>query len=133
MILLKHTKTCCLINTWLLTTSLLCRLNMSSAQSVYITRAPTVIINEVMTTNLNSDKDETSSYEDWVELYNVASTSMDLTGWGLSNSDKSPFRWTFPPGTTIASNAYLRVWASKKSLNYIPVEPTHKLQYRQWC
>lgn len=84
------------------------------AQAVSIGNASTVIINEVMATNFFGATDDEGDVEDWVELYNSASTTVDLSGWGLSNKPASPFRWVFPAGTTLAPKAYLRVWLSKK-------------------
>lgn len=85
----------------------------ATAATVVTAIAPTVIINEVSTTNLSGATDEAGKQGDWVELFNTTSARVDLTGWGLSNTVKSPFKWVFPSGTTIAAKGYLRVWADK--------------------
>lgn len=85
-----------------------------TAQAAFVTRAPTVIINEVMTANQRGATDSDGDYKDWVELYNSSASAVDLSGWGLSNKTNSPFRWVFPAGTSLASKAYLRVWMSQK-------------------
>lgn len=85
----------------------------ATAATVAVTVAPTVVLNEVSTTNLAGAADEAGKRGDWVELFNTTSAAVDLTGWGLSNTVKSPFRWVFPAGTTIAARGYLRVWTDK--------------------
>lgn len=85
----------------------------ATAATLTSATAPTVVINEVSTTNLSGATDEVGKQGDWVELYNTTSAAVDLTGWGLSNTVKSPFRWVFPAGTSIPAKSYLRVWADK--------------------
>ncbi len=66
-----------------------------------------VFINEVMasTTTVISGG---ASY-DWAEIRNVTSSTIDLSGWGLSDEAEAPRKWQFPDGTTIAPNALLGV------------------------
>ena len=51
---------------------------------------------------------------DWVELYNSSSYSMDLTGWGFSDSPVRPYRWVFPNGAVIPAGGYLCVGVKEK-------------------
>ena len=53
-----------------------------------------------------------SSAEEWIELYNRSSQSVDLTGWRLNGA----VLYEFPAGTTIASGAYLVVAAQASVL-----------------
>ena len=76
-----------------------------------------VLINEVVAGNWKGARDEDGDAEDWVELHNPGTTAVDLTGYGLSKSAATPFRWTFPAGTTIAAKGHLTVWLSKKNRN----------------
>ncbi len=73
---------------------LLCALTFPSA------RAQNILINEIMfhpaSHNLR---------EQYVELFNPATTNVDLSGWKFTRG----FKFTFPPGTTIAPSAYLVV------------------------
>lgn len=85
----------------------------ATAATVTTGIAPTVIINEVSTTNLSGAADEAGKQGDWVELYNTTSAAISLSGWGLSNTVKSPFKWVFPANASIAAKGYLRVWADK--------------------
>ncbi|MBN1511419.1 MAG: CotH kinase family protein, partial [Phycisphaerae bacterium] len=73
-----------------------------------------IVINESMASNSSTIADEDGDYEDWIELYNPGSETVDLTGWGLSDNEAQPFRWVFPP-VTIDPGAYLLVWASGKN------------------
>ena len=84
------------------------------AQAASFTRAPTVLINEVMSANLKGATDTDGDAKDWVELYNTTGSAVDLAGWGLSNKATTPFRWVFPTGSSIPARGYLRVWLSQK-------------------
>jgi autotransporter-associated beta strand protein len=76
--------------------------------------AQEVIINEFMSSNSTTLADEDGAFEDWIEIYNPTSETVDLTSWGLSDNLSSPFKWTFAPGTIIAPGTHLLVWASGK-------------------
>ena len=73
-----------------------------------------VMINEVVAGSWNGPLDDYGSSEDWVELYNPATTPVDLTGYGLSNKTTTPFRWIFPAGQTVPARGYLVVWLSQR-------------------
>lgn len=73
-----------------------------------------VFINEVMVANWKGAVDEDGDVNDWVELYNPGSEDVELSGHGLSNKTKSPFRWVFPTGAVIKGGEHLRVWLSGK-------------------
>lgn len=72
-----------------------------------------VVINEVMSSNTNTLQDEDGAYSDWVELYNADVNPVDLTGWGLSDSYATPFKWRFG-AVTLQPGEFLLVWASSK-------------------
>jgi hypothetical protein len=78
--------------------------------------AQTVSMNEVMAANISTLEDEDGDFEDWIELYNYGTTPVNLSGFGLSDDSKQPFKWIFP-NTTLQPNAYLLVWASGKNRN----------------
>ena len=71
--------------------------------------AATVVINEVMAENLSAVNHQ-GTYPDWVELFNAGASTVNLTGWSLSDDGTNPRRFVFPPGTTMAAGAYLVVW-----------------------
>ena len=72
----------------------------------------TVIINEVSSSNSTFD-DEDGDSPDWIELYNNSDSTVDLTGWSISDDSLLPAKWVFP-ATSLAPNSYLRIWASDK-------------------
>ena len=77
-----------------------------------------VIINEVCTNNQNILKNKYDNYSPWVELYNPGKNIEDLSGYGLSNEEYIPLKWTFPENTIINPNGYLIVFLSdQKSLS----------------
>ncbi len=79
------------------------------------------VINEFMAGNGSTapltdgeilDADGDSS--DWIELYNPTQRTFDLGGWYLTDDSDDLTRWRLPPGTLIAPNGYLLVFASGK-------------------
>lgn len=59
----------------------------------------TLKINEVQSSNALTIKDEQGLYPDWIELINIGSSPIDLTGYGVSDNVSKPMRWVFPSGT----------------------------------
>lgn len=72
-----------------------------------------VIISEVMAINDTVLQDEDLDYSDWIELYNSGGSSVDLTGWHLTDSKSDLTKWTFP-ATNIPAGGFLLVYASDK-------------------
>ena len=68
-----------------------------------------VVINEVMASNGYFEGGH--SY-DWVELYNDGDSTEDLSGWGLTDTKKDLFRFTFPEGTRLKAGEYLTVFCT---------------------
>lgn len=68
-----------------------------------------VYITEVMASN---DTTETGSaeYVDWIEMYNSSTATVDLSGYGLSDSIGRARKWQFAEGTTIAPGEYKIIW-----------------------
>ena len=89
------------------------------AQSVTITLAAMttnsiagdLVINEFMASNDATVADQDGEFEDWIELYNNTNTSIDLSGYFLSDDEADLSQWAFPAGTVIDANGYLIVWA----------------------
>ncbi|MBE5801106.1 MAG: hypothetical protein E7319_02350 [Clostridiales bacterium] len=69
-----------------------------------------VYISEVMASNDVTAVGATAALTDYVELYNSGSETVDLTGYGLSDSLKRPRRWQFPQGASIAPGEYMIVY-----------------------
>jgi hypothetical protein len=72
-----------------------------------------VVINEVMPVNSTTIADQNGEYDDWIELYNLSSVSIDLSGYFLTDSKKNLSKWRFPSGTVIVATSYLIVWADE--------------------
>src|SRR5688572_25256351 len=75
-----------------------------------------VRINEFMALNNDILDDEDGDNEDWIEIYNPGPNAVNLAGWSLTDATNNLRKWVFPP-VTIASNAYLIVFASNKDRN----------------
>ncbi|MBR4627274.1 MAG: CotH kinase family protein [Ruminococcus sp.] len=73
-----------------------------------------VVINEICSQNKACLADSYGVYSDWIELYNPGSTSVDLSGYGLSDKPDAPLLFTFPSGTTIKAGEHKVVFASKQ-------------------
>ncbi|WP_410524681.1 CotH kinase family protein [Polaribacter sp. IC063] len=73
-----------------------------------------ISINEFMTGNVATIADENGTFSDWIEIYNHGTTTVNLSGFGLSNDRDNLFKWRFP-GTLLAPNRYILVWASGKN------------------
>ena len=64
-----------------------------------------VVINEVLAKSDNTD--------DWIEIYNKGTSTVDLSGWSITDdagSEEVP--WPFPAGTTIEAGGFLLIWAN---------------------
>jgi hypothetical protein len=51
------------------------------------------------------------AYDDWFELYNPASTAVDLAGYFLTDDLSDPYHYLIPSGCVIPPGGYLLVWA----------------------
>ncbi len=70
-----------------------------------------LIINEVLADNKVTNIDpDLGEYGDWVELKNSSSKTLDISGYGLSDSKKK-IKWTFPNETKIDAGSFILVWA----------------------
>ena len=71
-----------------------------------------VVINEIMASNatVHADKDY-GNYCDWIELYNNTESTIDLSGYFLSDDAANPSMWQFQTGSVIAAHDYLLVYA----------------------
>jgi len=74
-----------------------------------------VIINEYSCSNLSNFQDNYNQYEDWVELYNIGSSTIDLSGYFLSDRATNPTKWKIPNGVTINPNGRLMVICSGRN------------------
>ena len=71
-----------------------------------------IVINEYSASNLEGFQDSFGKTEDWIELYNTSSESVDIGGWYLSDKESKPTKWEIPQGTVIEGNGFLIFWCS---------------------
>ncbi|NWK54990.1 lamin tail domain-containing protein [Verrucomicrobiaceae bacterium N1E253] len=82
-----------------------------------------LLISEFMASNDGGDTHNTNTWypianqvpgstDDWIEIHNTSSTTLDLGGWKLTDSADELNQWTFPSATTIVAGGYLVVYAS---------------------
>lgn len=70
-------------------------------------------LNEILSSNETTLADENGDFEDWIEIYNSGDEPVNLSGFGLSDDEDEPFKWTFPD-TTLQGGEFMLVWASDK-------------------
>ena len=76
--------------------------------------ASQVVINEYSCSNISGPNDAYGEKEDWIELLNTTASSVNLTGWYLSDKPTNLTKWQIPSGT-IAANGYKMVFCSKRN------------------
>ena len=81
-----------------------------------ISNSHSQVLNEIMASNASTIADEDGDYEDWIEIFNPESSTVNLDGYGLSDDYGNPFRWVFP-NVNIPAGGYLLIWASGKDRN----------------
>lgn len=73
-----------------------------------------VIINEYCAANMDGLTDNYGEHEDWVELYNAGTSTINLEGYFLSDNPNKPDKWQFPAGITIEPGEHLLVFCSDR-------------------
>jgi len=89
-----------------------------------------LVINEIMAGNVNAVADQNGEYDDWVELYNGNSFSLNLNGYYLSDNENELTKWTFP-NITIPANGYLIVWCDTAGNSQTGLHTTYRLSSDQ--
>ncbi|MDW3647336.1 MAG: CotH kinase family protein [Bacteroidia bacterium] len=72
-----------------------------------------IVINELMAQNDAAVADSAGDYDDWLELYNTSGTSVDLSGWSLSDDINELDKYVFPSGSILDADSYLVIWADE--------------------
>ncbi|MBO4367182.1 MAG: lamin tail domain-containing protein, partial [Clostridia bacterium] len=55
---------------------------------------------------LSRVEDNEGTSNDWIEIYNGSSNTIDLGGWGISDEADQPRKWQFPSGWKISPGSY---------------------------
>ena len=69
-----------------------------------------IVINEFMASNSTIQADQDDEYDDWIEIYNTTSSSINLKNTFLSDKTDDVIKWQFPD-TIIQAESYLIIWA----------------------
>src|SRR5687768_9106355 len=85
--------------------------------------AADVVISEFMASNSRTLQDMDGDHPDWIELHNTTHSSVNLSGWHLTDDPDEKTKWTFP-STPLAADGYLVVFASDKDRR-IPGQQLH--------
>ena len=89
-----------------------------------------LVINEIMAGNVTAVADQNGEYDDWVELYNGNSFSLNLNGYYLSDNENDLIKWTFP-NVSIPANDYLIVWCDTAGGTQSGLHTTYRLSADQ--
>ncbi len=74
-----------------------------------------LVINEFMAMNLGGPVDDNGENDDWIELYNVSNTAVNVDRYVLTDNPLNLTKWKFPRGTVVPAGGYLIVWADEDS------------------
>ena len=69
-----------------------------------------VIISEILASNKQAVRDPMGTYSDYVELYNTSSSAVNISGYGLSDSETDA--WVIPEGTILQPGEYYVIWCA---------------------
>ncbi len=72
------------------------------------------ILSEFLANNGHGITDEDGDTSDWIEIWNTTASTLDLSGWRLTDDATVPNKWVFPAGVQLTSQARMIVWASGK-------------------
>jgi len=87
---------------------------------------PLLVINEIVSSNDTGIVDEMGEFEDWVEIYNPGTVTVDLEGMYLTDNFDDRHEWPIPAGYSLAPGEFLVVWADKDPLDG-PLHASFKL------
>ncbi len=91
-------------------------LGVNLAASVPLTssaESAKIVINEICAKNTSFAAADGNFY-DWIELYNPTESTVNISGYGLSDNDTNPYKFTFPDNTVINGGERLVVFCDSK-------------------
>ena len=75
------------------------------------THEPALVINEIMTANVDVFLDPSMNYGNWIELYNPDTVDIDITGWYLSNDSTNSLQYPLGSRTRkVKAKGFLTLW-----------------------
>lgn len=84
-----------------------------SCKKTIETDAVNIVINEILPVNNTTIGDQNGEFDDWIELYNLSSSSINISGYYLSDSKTNLRKWQIPTGVSIEGNGYKIIWTDK--------------------
>jgi hypothetical protein len=72
-------------------------------------------INEVMSLNVLTTKDENGIASAWFEIYNPTSDDIALGGYAVTDDFNTPNKSVLPSGAVVAAHGYLILWADQNA------------------
>ena len=87
---------------------------------------PLLVINEIVASNSTGIIDEMGEFEDWLEIYNPGTETVDLAGMFLTDDFDDRHKWEIPAGYSLAPGEFLVVWADNDPEDG-PLHATFKL------
>ncbi len=72
---------------------------------------PQIVINEFMASNDSTISDTAGEYDDWLELINASSDSLNLFGWYISDNVSNPTKHQFLDSIIIHPESIILLWA----------------------
>ena len=86
-----------------------------------------IFINEYSCSNVTGQTDAYGEREDWVELFNAGSSSVDLTGYYLSDKSTNLTKWQVPSGSIAASGFKMVYCSGRNTVNGSQYHPNFSL------
>jgi hypothetical protein len=86
----------------------------ASRQWTVNTGASGLRINEILARN-DTAVPVGGEFPDMIELYNAGTTSVNLSGMGITDDANEPFKFVFPTGTSLAGGQYLLLLADNET------------------
>ncbi len=75
---------------------------------------PPLYLNELLAINQNTLDDEAGESDDWLEIYNAGTITMDLGGMYLTDALENSTKWQIPPGVTVPPGGHVLFWADEQ-------------------
>ena len=91
--------------------------------AVSLPSAAQLTISEFLAENRSGITDKDGDSSDWIEIHNLSTEPVNLSGWSLTDNSQELTKWTFPE-VFIPASGYLVVFASGKDIND-PVAELH--------
>ena len=90
--------------------------------------AQSVVINEFSASNIDGFEDNLGKFPDWVELYNTTNSTVNLTGYYLSDKIDNPTKWQIPAGVVISANDHqLFICDGRDEMSFSGIHTNFKL------